>query len=83
MHDLQKSVIIIKSWIYRENILQKMAGCNKSRTIESIICHVQGWMFVGYSLYKTYYFLNVQVPVLDTFLYTVLMFFYRTVAYTI
>ena len=54
-----------------------------SRTIKSVICHVQGWMFVAYSLYKwkKYYILNVWVPVLDTFFYTVLMFFCGTVAY--
>ena len=56
-------------------------GLKHSRTIESVICHVQGCMFVVYSLYKSkiYYFLNVRVPVLDTFLYKVLMFFYRAV----
>ena len=40
-------------------------------------------MFVAYNLYKLkkYYFLNVRMPVLDTNVYTVVMFFYRTVAY--
>ena len=88
-HILQKSFFIIKIWIYiyGENIFKRWqvainTWLNHSHTIESVICHIHGWMFVAYSLYKwkKCYFLNVQVPVLDTFVYTVIMFFYRTVA---
>ena len=84
----KKSFFIIKIWIYGENIFKRWqiainTWLSHSRMIESVICHIQGWIYVAYSLYKwkKYYFLNVRVPVLDTFLYTVLMFFCRTVAY--
>ena len=79
--------VIIKIWIYGENTFKRWqvatnTWLNHSRTNESVICHLHGWMFVVYSLYKwkKYYFLNFRVPVFDTFLYTVLMFFYHTVA---
>ena len=88
MHFLQKSFFIINICIYGENIFKRWqvainTWLNYSRTIESVICHIQGWMFLAYSLnkWKKHYFLNVRVPVLDTFLYMVLMFSDRTVAY--
>ena len=84
-HFLHKSFFfIIRIWIYEEH-LQKMTGCNKYMTL---IIHT--WLNLSFVMYRveclsltaytnerntTY----DRVPVLDTFVYTVL-FFYRTLA---
>ena len=41
------------------NYLEKMTR-RYSRTTEYVICHVQGWMFVAYNLYKWKKYYTIQ-----------------------
>ena len=84
MQLLQKSFFIIKILIYGENVFKRWqvainTWLNHSRTTEFIMCRVDVCRLQPIKM--KFHFLNERGPVLDTFLYTVLMFFCCIVAY--
>ena len=77
MQLLQKSFFIIKILIYGENVFKNDLTIHARLNLSCAgldVCRLQ-------PIKMKFHFLNERGPVLDTFLYTVLMFFYCMVAY--